>query len=67
MYPELEGLNDEEALEVHRKLIAEQEAENQGRLKEHLEVFTDAVIAIIATIMLLEIPLPSHATSFHAF
>lgn len=27
MYPELEGLNDEEALEVRRKLIAEQEAE----------------------------------------
>lgn len=67
MYPELEGLSDEEALEFRRKLITEQEAENQGRLKEHLEVFTDAVIAIIATIMLLEIPLPSHATSFQAF
>lgn len=42
---------------------------NQGKsLKEHLSVFNDAVIAIISTIMVLEIPLPIEGEgNFHEF
>lgn len=35
------------------------QTEEQSRLKEHLETFNDGVIAIIITIMVLEVPLPS--------
>lgn len=65
-YPELERLSDEEALEFRKKWIAEQEEENQERLKEHTEVFSDAIIAVIATVMLLEIPVPINH-NFHDF
>lgn len=40
----------------------------EGRLKEHLETFNDGVIAIIITIMVLEVPLPTAAdTSYGTF
>ncbi|MCS4488416.1 TMEM175 family protein [Streptococcus sciuri] len=67
LYPELQELSEEEALEVRKELIKEQEKENASRLKEHLEVFSDAVIAVIATVMLLEIPTPSHEDNLHNF
>ncbi|MFS1663910.1 TMEM175 family protein [Streptococcus sp. zg-JUN1979] len=67
LYPELEGLSDEESLEVRKRLIEEQEIDNSKRLKEHTEVFSDAIIAIIATVMLLEIPLPTEVSRFHDF
>jgi uncharacterized membrane protein len=37
------------------------------KTKAHLETLNDGVIAIILTIMVLEIPLPSAAFSLHAF
>ena len=37
------------------------------QLKRHLELFDDAVIAIIITVMVLEIPLPSAAVAYHDF
>ena len=39
----------------------------QQKLASHLEVFNDAIIAIISTIMVLEIPLPNHSISYFDF
>ncbi|GHU36585.1 hypothetical protein FACS1894193_13620 [Bacilli bacterium] len=65
--PEFAGKSD---AEIHR-LIGEhdkaRETERRVRLKEHWEVFTDAVVAIIITIMLLEIPVPREGHTYQDF
>lgn len=50
--------SEEELAEVHNALKTFHQ-EDPAKLKEHLELFNDAVIAIISTIMVLEIPLPT--------
>ncbi|WP_461218041.1 TMEM175 family protein [Lapidilactobacillus salsurivasis] len=49
--------DDQEMAEVHRKL-QELHQDDGPKLKDHLDVFDDAVIAIIITVMVLEVPLP---------
>jgi uncharacterized membrane protein/Zn-finger protein len=46
---------------------AEAEKSLLGKMKEHLDTFNDGVIAILITIMVLEIPFPSGATSYGTF
>jgi uncharacterized membrane protein len=61
-HPELQGMDEEELkgalYEISTQIASEKEATRKARLREHLEVFSDAIIAIIITIMVLEIPLP---------
>lgn len=53
--------------EIQAEFLKIRDAE-EGRLKDHLETFNDGVIAIIITIMVLEVPLPSEAdTSYGTF
>ena len=52
---------------IREKFSATQE-EAQAKLKEHIEMFNDAVIAIISTVMILEVPLPvSGGSSYGGF
>ena len=46
---------------------AEMEKSLLGKMKEHLDTFNDGVIAILITIIVLEIPFPSGATSYGTF
>ncbi|MDT2757865.1 TMEM175 family protein [Enterococcus asini] len=50
---------DSAAYEKHQKEFAKIQIKEEERLKGHLETFNDGVIAIIITIMVLEVPLPS--------
>ncbi|MDR0847248.1 MAG: TMEM175 family protein [Lactobacillales bacterium] len=66
-HPEYAGKSNEE-LEASIRGRSESDREKvMFRLKEHLEVFGDAIIAIIITIMVLEIPLPVDGTSYPEF
>lgn len=67
LYPELQNLSPEKELEAMERLAKEAEQKSQKSLKEHMEVFSDAVIAVIITVMLLEIPLPEHSGNLHPF
>lgn len=57
-HPELVGLDEDELAGAIIELTNRQEEGRKTRLREHLEFFSDAIIAIIITIMVLEIPLP---------
>jgi uncharacterized membrane protein len=57
-HPELAGLDGEELKGAMIEIAEQKETTRKIRLREHLEMFSDAVIAIIITIMVLEIPLP---------
>ncbi|GFH43382.1 hypothetical protein Hs30E_19330 [Lactococcus hodotermopsidis] len=67
--PEFAGKSEEEIHKLMTQHGEEQEIARRRRLKEHWEMFTDAVVAIIITIMLLEIPVPNLAEghSYHDF
>ncbi|MDG3142726.1 TMEM175 family protein [Streptococcus suis] len=67
LHPEAQGLTPEESLQLFKDLQKETVQANKRRMKEHLEVFSDAVIAIVITIMLLEIPIPSSTVTGHQF
>ena len=47
-----------ETMEKLRTQLEQVQPRNEEKLLEHLDVFNDAIIAIICTIMVLEIPLP---------
>ncbi|MDY7593700.1 TMEM175 family protein [Streptococcus suis] len=67
LHPELEHLSADERQAFLDQLYREDETRRAKRLKEHLEVFSDAVIGVIITMMLLEIPLPSDTVDTHHF
>ncbi|SJZ92323.1 Uncharacterized membrane protein [Pilibacter termitis] len=63
------GENDgtiEEKWQKFQGQIKKREKSRRRRLREHLEVFTDAIVAIIITVMVLEIPIPEES-SYAAF
>lgn len=57
---------EEEHNKIQKDLKIWQEI-SMKKLANHLEVFNDAIIAIISTIMVLEIPIPSKETSYLEF
>lgn len=65
--PEFAGKSDADVRRLIDKHDKEQETARRVRLKEHWEVFTDAVVAIIITIMLLEIPVPKAGHTYQEF
>ena len=67
LHPELENLSTEERQVFLEQLYRDDEMQRVKRLKEHMEVFSDAVIGVIITMMLLEIPLPSDTVDLHHF
>lgn len=67
LHPELENLSAEERQVFLEQLYRDDEMRYAKRLKEHMEVFSDAVIGVIITMMLLEIPLPSDTVDLHHF
>ncbi|HFR3749872.1 TPA: TMEM175 family protein [Streptococcus suis] len=67
LHPELEHLSADERQVFLDQLYREDETRRAKRLKEHLEVFSDAVIGVIIAMMLLEIPLPSDTVDIHHF
>jgi uncharacterized membrane protein len=66
-HPNLEDKSDAAIHQLIEKRHQEQETARRIRLKEHWEVFTDAVVAIIITIMLLEIPVPKEGHTYQEF
>ena len=63
-HPEYQDKSREEINQAMQLLSEELEKERKHRLKEHLEFFSDAVIAIIMTIIVLEIPIPGDGESY---
>lgn len=66
--PQLESLNQEEMQQFIQQYFHNQELQKRKKLQEHLEVFNDAVLAIIITIIVLNLPMPnsrSTASMFH--
>lgn len=63
-HPELKALSKSERKEFIIRYFQEREVEKRIKLKDHLEVFNDAVLAIIITIIVLNLPMPkNHSTS----
>lgn len=58
--------NEQERIEALNKMEAEHKKLKKN-LKGHLETFNDGVIAILITIMVLEIPIPSAEVSIQTF
>jgi uncharacterized membrane protein len=65
--PEFAGKSDADIQRLIEKHDKERETARRIRLKEHWEVFTDAVVASIITIMLLEIPIPKEGHTYQEF
>jgi len=63
-HPEYVGLSDEELIQTYKDRINENNTKKKKSLKEHIEFFSDAIIAVIITIMVLEIPIPGHEQSY---
>ncbi|MDR1782397.1 MAG: TMEM175 family protein [Bacilli bacterium] len=66
-HPELKDLSKEELIGAIEGYNLEREEEKEIKLKDHLEMFSDAIIAIAITIMVLEIPIPEKASDYHLF
>lgn len=58
--------DQQEFLKMHREMIKEYQDEPE-RLRGHIEGFNDAVLAIIATIIVLEIKPPIHEVNYTGF
>lgn len=56
-----------EEITKFRKEVAEHQKQAPERLSEHLQAFNDAVIAIIMTIIVLEIKPPLHEVHYNEF
>jgi uncharacterized membrane protein len=66
-HPQIAKLDPVEKERALIELRDKAELKRKKRLKEHLEFFTDAIVAIIITIMLLEIPIPGEGHTYHEF
>ncbi len=64
--PEFASLSPEEQGRLMMEHAEQEGAVRRRKLRAHLEVFSDAVVAIIVTVMLLEIPLPVGGESDYA-
>lgn len=67
LHPELEKLSAKERQKALEQVYHNNEIRRAKRLKEHIEIFSDAVIGVIITMMLLEIPLLSDIIDLHHF
>jgi len=63
-HPEYKDKPHEEIMQAMQEFSAQVEIARKKRLKEHLEFFSDAVIAIILTIIVLEIQIPGENESY---
>ena len=64
-HPQYQGLSKEEINKAFKQNLASRQHKKRKVLKEHIEFFSDAVIAIIITIMVLEIPIPGEGESYY--
>jgi uncharacterized membrane protein len=60
-HPQLKEMSDEERRKAMQEHTEEDVKISRRKLRNHIEAFSDGVIAVIITIMLLEIPMPTHA------
>jgi uncharacterized membrane protein len=60
--PSMVGVTDDP--EKFAEHVKQTQARKLKKLREHLEVFSDAIIAIIVTIMVLELPVPHDMTRY---
>ncbi len=60
-HPELKRANRAEELKAIETFTKERDEDSKRKLRHRLEFLTDGIVAIIITIMVLEIPLPSEA------
>lgn len=66
-HPEVAKMSQKEFTSYINRYFASEELRRRKKMAEHLEVFSDAVIAIIITIMVLELPLPSSGAGLGHF
>lgn len=66
-HPEFKDMDEKEIPNEMRKLGEARAHKRNKRLREHLELFNDAIIAIITTVMLLEIPIPTGNSGYGEF
>lgn len=67
-HPELKNMDEDKMHAFLTQYFHQRELKKRKKLQEHLEVFNDVVLAIIITIIVLNLPLPrdhSYATMHH--
>lgn len=63
-HPQYKDLTKEEINKAFKQNLANRQHKKRKNLKSHIEFFADAVIAIILTIMVLEIPIPGEGEHY---
>ena len=58
-HPEIKNMDEQKVHQFLRDFFNQRELKKRMKLQEHLEVFNDAVLAIIITIIVLNLPMPS--------
>lgn len=66
-HPQYAKMTSEELQESMTRHALEDEKLRKQKLRNHIEAFADAIIAVIITIMLLEIPVPSGNQGYWEF
>ncbi|WP_096817993.1 TMEM175 family protein [Lactococcus fujiensis] len=66
-HPRFAQMSDEERMYEMKKHAQEEDKIAKQKLRNHLEAFSDGIIAVIITIMLLEIPMPNGTGGYWTF
>ena len=66
-HPRFTEMSDQQLQEEMQKHATEEEKVRKQKLRSHMETFSDGVIAVIITIMLLEIPVPKNGDNYWTF
>lgn len=66
-HPRYAKMSDEELYKEMKEHAEEDDRLRKQKLRNHIETFSDGMIAIIITIMLLEIPVPGEHVSYFNF
>ncbi len=67
LHPRLADMSVEELGEAMQKHAIEEDKIRKQKLRNHIEAFSDGIIAVIITIMLLEIPMPTASGGYIGF
>ena len=66
-HPEFKDMDEEEIMAAMDGYLLKRTDQKESKLKEHLEMFSDAIIAVAITMMVLEIPIPEKNNLYYSF